>query len=145
MRERLQANIIAFGMTRRPKIEASDDSNLKTLVDCGTPIITLVGKSSVFHVKNVLQTSMGENLEMIRDSISYLSKQGRRIIYDAEHFFDAVKEDEDYAFSTVEVAANSGAEEIVLCDTRGPRILMKYLAQLGSSRAIGQADWDTRP
>jgi len=119
MKERLQANIIAFGMTRRPAIEASNDSNLKNLVDCGTPIVTLVGKSSVFHVKNVLQTSLGENLEMIRDSISFLSKQGRRVIYDAEHFFDAVKEDEDYAFSTIEVAANAGAEEIVLCDTRG--------------------------
>ena len=119
MKERLQANIIAFGMTRRPAIEAINDPNLKNLVDCGTLMVTIVGKSSVFHVKNVLQTSLGENLNMIRDSVNLLGKHGRRVIYDAEHFFDAVKEDEDYAFSTIEVAADAGAEEIVLCDTRG--------------------------
>ena len=118
-KERLQAKIIAFGMTRRPTVDALSDLNLKSLVDCGAPIVTLVGKSSVFHVKNVLQTSLGENLNMIRDSISLLSKHGRRVIYDAEHFFDAVKENVDYAFSTIEVAANAGAEEVVLCDTRG--------------------------
>lgn len=99
-REKLQTNIIAFGMTRRPAIDARNDANLKSLIDCRTPIVTLVGKSSVFHVKNVLQTSLSENLNMIRDSVSFLRKHDRRVIYDAEHFFDAVKEDADYAFST---------------------------------------------
>jgi 2-isopropylmalate synthase len=118
-KERLQANIISFGMTRRPAVDAQNDLNLRSLIDSETQIVTLVGKSSVFHVKNVLQTSLGENLNMIRDSISLLRKHGRRVIYDAEHFFDAAKEDMDYAFSTIEVAANAGAEEVVLCDTRG--------------------------
>lgn len=118
-REKLQANIVAFGMTRRPAIDARNDANLKALIDSGTPIVTLVGKSSVFHVKNVLQTSLGENLNMIRDSVSFLCRHDRRVIYDAEHFFDAVKEDADYAFSTIEVASRAGAEEVVLCDTRG--------------------------
>ena len=119
MNEEMQTNLVSFGMTRRPGIDARNDPNLKSLIDCGTQITTLVGKSSVFHVKNVLQTSLGENLNMIRDSISFLRKNDRRVIYDAEHFFDAVKENGDYAFSTIEVAANAGAEEVVLCDTRG--------------------------
>jgi 2-isopropylmalate synthase len=118
-KERLQANTISFGMTRRPGVEARNDSNLRSLIDSGTQIVTLVGKSSVFHVKNVLQTPLEENLKMIRDSILLLTKHGRRVIYDAEHFFDAAKEDMDYAFSTIEVAASAGAEEVVLCDTRG--------------------------
>jgi 2-isopropylmalate synthase len=119
MKERLQTNIVAFGMTRRPNIDARSDPNLKGLIDCQAPILTLVGKSSAFHAQNVLQTSLGENLNMIRDSISLLRRNDRRVIYDAEHFFDAVKENADYAFSTIEVAFSAGAEEIVLCDTRG--------------------------
>ena len=119
VRQKLQTNIVAFGMTRRPAIDARNDPGLKNLIDCGTPIVTLVGKSSVFHVKSILQTSLSENLSMIRDSISLLRKHDRRVIYDAEHFFDAAKENADYAFSTIEVAANAGAEEVVLCDTRG--------------------------
>ena len=118
-REKLQTSIVAFGMTRRPTIDARNDTNLKSLIDCGTAIVTLVGKSSVFHVKNVLQTSLSENLNMIRDSVTFLRKHGRRVIYDAEHFFDAVRENADYAFSTIAVAARTGVEEVVLCDTRG--------------------------
>jgi len=119
MKQKLHANVVAFGMTRRPATDPRHDFNLKSLIDCGTSMVTIVGKSSAFHVKNVLQTSLGENLNMIRDSISLLRKHDRRVIYDAEHFFDAIKENADYAFSTIEVATNAGAEEIVLCDTRG--------------------------
>jgi 2-isopropylmalate synthase len=118
-RQKLQTEIVAFGMTRRPAIDARNDANLKSLIDCGTSTVTVVGKSSVFHVRNVLQTSPSENLNMIRDSVSFLRKHARRVIYDAEHFFDAVKEDSDYAFSTIAAAASAGAEEVVLCDTRG--------------------------
>lgn len=118
-KERLQTNIVAFGMTRRPGVDARNDFSLRCLIDCGTPMVTLVGKSSVFHVKNVLQTSLSENLSMIRDSINILRKHDRRVLYDAEHFFDAVKENVDYAFSTIEAAVNAGAEEVVLCDTKG--------------------------
>lgn len=119
MKERLQTNIVAFGKTRRPDIDAKNDSNVKGLIDRQAPILTLVGKSSAFHAQNVLQTSLGENLNMIRDSISLLRRNDRRVIYDAEHFFDAVKENADYAFSTIEISSSAGAEEIVLCDTRG--------------------------
>jgi len=119
MKERLQTTIVAFGMTRRPGIDARNDPNLRCLMDCQAPIITLVGKSSPFHVRKVLQTSLGENLNMIRDSIDLLRRNDRRVIYDAEHFFDAFKESADYALSTIDVASSAGAEEIVLCDTRG--------------------------
>ncbi len=117
--EKLQTNIVAFGMTRRPGVDARKDSNIASLIDCGAPMVALVGKSSIFHVEHVLQTSLSENLNMIRDSISILRRLGRRVLYDAEHFFDAVKENADYAFSTIDIAVSAGAEEVVLCDTRG--------------------------
>ncbi|HVX62906.1 MAG TPA: citramalate synthase [Pirellulales bacterium] len=111
--------ICAFGMTRRRGVAPADDPGMKALVESGAPVITLVGKTSDFHVKEVLRVSLGENLEMIGDSVRFLRAAGRRVIYDAEHFFDGWKSDPEYALKTVQAAAEAGAELVVLCDTNG--------------------------
>ena len=113
------AQICAFGMTRRRGIDAADDPGMKALVASEAPVITLVGKTSAFHVQEVLRVTKDENLQMIADSVRYLKQQGRKVIYDAEHFFDGWKEDATYAAATVQAAAEAGAQLIVCCDTNG--------------------------
>ena len=111
--------IAAFGSTRRAKISASQDYNLQMLVKAETPVITIFGKSWDLHVKDALRVSLEENLAMIRDSVTYLKKQGREVVYDAEHFFDGYKCNPDYALKTLKAAAEAGADIITLCDTNG--------------------------
>ena len=111
--------IAAFGATRRANISVEKDPQIQALLDADTKVITLVGKSSALHVKRILETTPEENLDMIADSIRYLKSQGRRVFFDAEHFFDGFKEDPDYALKTVQVAEKAGAEWVVLCDTNG--------------------------
>jgi 2-isopropylmalate synthase len=106
-------------MTRRPNTEASDDLNLKWLLDVDTEIVTIFGKSWDFQVERVLKTTLSENLQMIHDSVKFLRSHGRRVVYDAEHFFDGFKADSDYALSTLRAAEDAGAMRLVLCDTRG--------------------------
>ncbi|MBL7171187.1 MAG: citramalate synthase [Candidatus Omnitrophica bacterium] len=113
------AKITAFGSTRRPKIKPAQDKNLNTALRSGVPVITIFGKSSPLHVRDVLKTNLEENLEMIASSVEYLKKKGREVIYDAEHFFDGYKEDPDYALKTLEAAQSSGASVLVLCETNG--------------------------
>ena len=113
------AKISAFGSTRRKGIQPADDGNLRALVDAGTPVVTVVGKTSMLHVTDVLQTTAAENLNMIRDSLAYLKSLGKEVIYDAEHFFDGAKLDMEYGFDTLAAAAEGGADVIVLCDTNG--------------------------
>ncbi|MGC4005458.1 MAG: citramalate synthase [Pirellulales bacterium] len=113
------AVVTAFGMTRRKGIVAADDPGMKALLASEAKVLTIVGKTSAFHVTEVLRVTLEENLAMIRDTLSYLNAQGRRIFYDAEHFFDGWKLDPTYAASTIRAAAESGAEIIVLCDTNG--------------------------
>ncbi len=113
------ARLCAFGSTRRPGINAEEDQNIRYLVGAATPVVTVFGKSWDFHVRSALSTSLEENLEMIRDTISYLKSLGREVIYDAEHFFDGYRNNPDYALKTVEAAAQSGADVVVLCDTNG--------------------------
>ena len=115
----VHAKLAAFGSTRKAKIRVSHDENLRALLDCGAPVLTLVGKSSDLHVTRVLETSLEENLAMIADSISYLKEHGRTIFLDAEHFFDGFKSDAEYALQTVRVAGEAGAECVILCDTNG--------------------------
>jgi 2-isopropylmalate synthase len=117
--EKFWGSIVAFGMTRRPRAKVEDDENLAALLRAGTNIVTLFGKSWVFQIEKVLGTTMKENLRMISESISFVKSHGRRVIFDAEHFFDGFKENAEYAFSTLEAAVDSGAEMLVLCDTRG--------------------------
>ncbi len=109
----------AFGMTRRRGMKAADDIGMKSLLDSKAPVITIVGKTSDFHVTEVLGVSLEENLAMIRDTVAYLSGEGREVIYDAEHFFDGWKADPEYAAKTIQAAAEAGASIIVMCDTNG--------------------------
>jgi 2-isopropylmalate synthase len=113
------AKICAFGMTRRKNAEAKDDLGLKALVDAQTPVVTLVGKTWDLHVREVLGTTLEENLAMIRDSVAWCKSQGRQVIYDAEHFFDGCKHNPEYAIQTLKAAFQAGASTLVLCDTNG--------------------------
>jgi 2-isopropylmalate synthase len=113
------AKISAFGATRRAGTSAGDDANLRALLDAGTPVCTIFGKSWTLHVTDVLRTTLDENLALIEESVAFLKAHGREVIYDAEHFFDGYKADPAYARATVEAAARGGADAIVLCDTNG--------------------------
>jgi len=113
------AQLVAFGSTRRRGVACEDDEALKSLVEAGTEIVVIFGKSWDLHVKEVLKVTLEENLKMIESTIAFLKKAGRRVIYDAEHFFDGCAADEKYAFETLKAAAAAGAECLVLCDTNG--------------------------
>lgn len=113
------AVICAFGSTCRANVEPKDDVNIQALLSAKTPVCTLVGKSSKFHVHEVLRTTLEENLRIIEESVSFLCKNGRRVVYDAEHFFDGFIEDADYTLQTLMAAARGGAETLVLADTNG--------------------------
>jgi 2-isopropylmalate synthase len=113
------ALITSFGSTCRANIEPEDDANIQALLGSGTPVCTVFGKSWTLHVLDVLRTTLPENLRIIEQSVAYLRAQGRRVIYDAEHFFDGYKADADYALQTLQAAVRGGAENVVLCDTNG--------------------------
>jgi 2-isopropylmalate synthase len=113
------AEIVAFGMTRRREQRAEQDDGLLILAESFAPVCTLVGKASIAHVERVLRVSRAENLSMIGESIAFLVAHGKRVLLDAEHFFDGYVLDPDYALECVRVAADAGAERVVLCDTNG--------------------------
>lgn len=113
------AKVCAFGMTRRRGVAAKDDPGMQALVASQAPVITIVGKTSDFHVAEVLRVSPDENLAMIAETVGFLRGQGRPVIYDAEHFFDGWKSNPAYAAKTIQAAAEAGARMIVLCDTNG--------------------------
>jgi 2-isopropylmalate synthase len=113
------ARIAAFGATCRKNSSPADDANIQALVDADTPAVTVVGKTSMLHVTAVLQTTPDENLRMIRESLRYLKSLGKEVIYDAEHFFDGLKLDLEYALDTIHAAVQGGADIVVLCDTNG--------------------------
>jgi 2-isopropylmalate synthase len=113
------AKVAAFGSTRRAKNPVESDANIKALLDAQTPVVTIFGKTWILHVKEALHITEEENLELISDSVSYLKKNGKEVIYDAEHFFDGFKSDKAYAIKTLQAAHKAGADIIVLCDTNG--------------------------
>jgi 2-isopropylmalate synthase len=113
------AKIAAFGSTCGANKPPAEDANIRALLDAETPYCTVVGKTSVLHVTEVLRTSLENNLRMIEESIAYLTSQGRAVIYDAEHFFDGYKLDPAYSIETLKAAARGGAETLVLCETNG--------------------------
>ncbi len=113
------STLVAFGSTRRPKARAEADANLVALVEAGMKTVALVGKSSERQVTQVLETTLEENCRMIADSISYLKSKGISVFFDAEHFFDGFKGNPAYALRILEVAADAGADCLVLCDTNG--------------------------
>ncbi|MBE3576033.1 MAG: citramalate synthase [Firmicutes bacterium] len=111
--------LVAFGSTCRPGTQADRDTNLRALLEAGTSVVTLFGKSWDFQVTTGLGTTEPENLRMIRDSVAFLVQQGRQVFFDAEHFFDGYRADRDYALATLLAAAKAGAQRLVLCDTNG--------------------------
>ena len=113
------AVVTAFGATRRIDVGAEDDSNLKALIEAGTKACTIVGKTWTLHVTEVLRTTFEINLQVIEESVKFLRAHGRRVIYDAEHFFDGYRADGKYALATLQAAIAGGAETLVLCDTNG--------------------------
>lgn len=113
------SKIVAFGSTRRRGIEAKDDKNVISLLSSEAKTMAIFGKSWDFHVTDIINTTLEENLNMIKDTISYLVSQGKEIIFDAEHFFDGFKNNEEYAMKTLETAKEAGAVCISLCDTNG--------------------------
>ena len=113
------ATFVAFGATRRPNVKAADDVLLAALRDSGAPAVTLVAKAFDRHVDLALKTSLDENLEMIRDSVSHLRAEGQRVFLDAEHFFDGYRANRAYALEVIRVAMEAGADVAALCDTNG--------------------------
>ncbi|MBW1760525.1 MAG: citramalate synthase [Deltaproteobacteria bacterium] len=111
--------VTAFGSTCRAQLHAEDDPQLRTLVAAQTAVCTIFGKTWNMHVTEVLRTSLEENLRMVEQSVAFLRQNDRRVIYDAEHFFDGYKADSEYALETLRAAARGGAEQLALCDTNG--------------------------
>ncbi len=136
------AKITAFGMTRRGKMKVEDDPQVQMLLDAQTPAVTIVGKTWPLHVTEVFQVSLEENLAMIADTVAWLKKHDREVLYDAEHFFDSFREDPEYSLKTVKAAQDAGADLIVLCETNGgalpefvEEVTRKVIAHLG--RPVG--------
>ncbi len=113
------SRLAAFGATRRKGLAPEEDPSLRALLEAGTEVVVLFGKSWTLHVLEALETDLEENLAMIWESVAFFRRQGRRVIYDAEHFFDGYKEDPGYALATLEAALEGGADTLVLCDTNG--------------------------
>ena len=109
----------AFGSTRRKDISAEEDVNLQSILEVDTSCVTIFGKAYDLHVTEILETTLIENLRMIEETVAFLSKKGKRVIFDAEHFFDGYMENPGYAMEALRAAQNGGADVLCLCDTRG--------------------------
>ncbi len=135
------AKVSAFGGTRKPNARCETDANIQSLVAAETPGITLVGKASMYQVREILETSAEENLAMIADTVGYFKKLGKTVFFDAEHFFDGYRDDPDYSLQCLATAARAGADALVLCDTNGG---MTTFAMLRAIDAIQHRMHDTR-
>jgi len=113
------AQLTAFGMTRRAGERAEDAAVLRDLLDAGTEVVCLVGKAWDLHVTEALRTDLDEGVAMVRESVAFLRREGRRVFFDAEHFFDGYRTNPDFALAVLGAAEESGAERLVLCDTNG--------------------------
>jgi 2-isopropylmalate synthase len=138
------ADIAAFGMTRRRDTIADNDPALKLLADSFAPVTTLVGKTWRLHLEKVTKVDPDENLRMIADSVAFLTANGKRVVYDAEHFFDAFREDPAYAITCLRAAVEAGAETVALCDTNGSSLpgqiaaaTASVVTELGEHATIG--------
>lgn len=129
------AKMAAFGSTRNPKSTVEDDSNIQALLSADTEIITIFAKSSRFQATEILRVSLEENLKIVEESVAYLRAQKRRVILDAEHFFDGFFDDNAYALAVLEQAFLAGAEALVLCDTNGGRLPHEIAAATRAVRA----------
>ena len=136
------AQLAAFGATRLPRRGVDDDANLAALLAAQTPIVTLVGKAWTLHVDEALRTTHEENLAMVADSVAYMAAAGRRVVFDAEHFFDGYRADRGYALAVLDAAVDAGADTLVLCDTNGgtlPDDVARIVAEVAdrSRTAVG--------
>jgi 2-isopropylmalate synthase len=126
------SQIAAFGMTRRRDLAAQDDPALVLLRDTFAPVVTIVGKTWGLHLDKVVRVSRDENLAMIAESVAFLAGAGKRVVYDAEHFFDAFRDDAGYALACAEAAAGAGAAVVCLCDTNGSSLPPQVAAAVAS-------------
>ena len=130
------AQLAAFGATRLPRRGVDDDANLAALLAAQTPIVTLVGKAWTLHVDEALRTTREENLAMVADSVAFMAAAGRRVVFDAEHFFDGYRADRGYALAVLEAAVEAGADTLALCDTNGgtlPDDAARVVAEVGAA------------
>lgn len=134
------ARLAAFGATRRAGTTAAEDPQVRALLDARTPVVTLVAKSHLGHVERALRTTGAENLEMIRDTVSFLVGEGREVFLDAEHFFDGYDLDRAYALEALRVAAEAGASVLALCDTNGGMLPSRISDVVGDVLATTGAD-----
>ncbi len=139
-----QAEIAAFGMTRRGGVAAAEDPALATLCEAFAPVVCLVGKSWGLHVEKVIRTTPEENLAMIADSVAFCRGAGKRVVFDAEHFFDGYRDDPAFALACARAAAEAGAENVTLCDTNGGSLpafvaaaTAAVVAELGEDVEVG--------
>jgi 2-isopropylmalate synthase len=130
-----RARLAAFGSTRRKDIRADDDDQVRLLINAGTPVVTIFGKTWPLHVREVLQTTPNENLAMIGDTVRFLKSHGKFVVYDAEHAFDGSKEDREYALATWKAAEEAGADVVTLCDTNGGSLPAEILEITQHARA----------
>ena len=129
------ARLAAFGSTRRAGGDTATDANLRALLDARTPVVTLVGKASDAHVRDVIETSPEENLSMIADSVRLMREAGRTVFFDAEHFFDGYYSDRGYALQCLKAAASAGAGCLVLCDSNGGMTTQQLVEAIRAVRA----------
>jgi 2-isopropylmalate synthase len=129
------AKVAAFGATRRAGVKASEDRNLLACVRAATPVVTIVGKTWDFHVREDLRIPLAENLDVIRDTMAYLRRHADEVIFDAEHFFDGFAADPAYALDCLRAAADGGATLLCLCDTRGGSLPDRIAAAVDAARA----------
>jgi 2-isopropylmalate synthase len=136
-KEKLQhATLTAFGMTRKAGERAEDSAVLRDLLEAGTEVVCLVGKSWDLHVTEALRTTLDEGVAMVRDSIAFLRSEGRRAFFDAEHFFDGYRQNQSFALAVLVAAEEAGAERLVLCDTNGgalPTDVSRIVSEVSAS------------
>ncbi|MEI8083152.1 MAG: citramalate synthase, partial [Actinomycetes bacterium] len=133
------AKLVAFGATRKAGAHVEDDPQVAALLAAQTPVVTIVAKSDVRHVRDALRTTLDENLAMVNDTVAFLVANGRRVFVDCEHFFDGYKRDSDYGVALLEVAAAAGAEVGVMCDTNGgmlPSGIHRVVADVASRTSL---------
>ena len=130
------ATLTAFGATRKKDIAVEDDELLSALADAGTEVVTLYGKAWDKQVFDILQTSLEENLAMVTESISFMISKGKRVFFDAEHYFDGFADNPDYALQVIRAAASAGAERIILCDTNGGSLPSRISEGVKAAKAV---------
>jgi 2-isopropylmalate synthase len=138
------ATLVAFGSTRRVKGKVDEDPTLRHLLDAGTSTVCIVGKAWDYHVTQALQTDLAEGVAMVADSVAFLTAEGRRVLLDAEHFFDGYRRNPEFSLRVLEAAVERGATHVVLCDTNGgslpfdvERVVGEVVDYLGADVVVG--------